>query len=373
MSISSILGFISLAGWVMLLAGAGIAISNVAQNRPARGGVTLAILGLVIGVGFFIFSAGVVVVGPTQTAVVFQVIGGDPEQGSLWPEPLRPGVHIIVPIVNEPIIYSTEVRSYTMARVADEGTIRRADPVEGRTSDGQQVDIDVSVLYSIDPTVANTLHRRWQNRYENDFVRPTVRSAVRERIAFYSVNDLYGGTALQIGIGAGDVGRSRLPEVQRELFTELEPVFRENGLLLQELLIREINFSPEFIRAVEQRQVAQQQAEQARQEAARARTIAEGQANAVREAARGDAEAIRVRASAEAEALRLINEQLAQNPQLIYWRYIERLGDNISLILLPSNSPFLFNFQDFEDMARLSALASGGSQEPTPTPEPSGQ
>ncbi len=368
MTLTSIMGFLSLAGWMAVLAGAGIAISNAAQNRPTRGGIALAAFGLVVGVVFFLASTGLVTVGATQVAVVFQSIGGDPEEGNLWKTPLGPGVHIIMPIINEPILYTTAVQTYTMSRVTDEGQVRRADAVEGRTRDGQQVLIDVSVLYRIDRDFANTLHRKWQNRYENDFVRPTVRSAVRERVASYSVNDLYGGTSL-VTVTDADTGQSRteqavskLPELQRRLNEELRPVFAENGLFLQELLIREITFSEEFIRAVEAKQVAEQQAEQAKQEAERARTLASGQAdaavtaargeaNALRERANGEAAAIRARAAAEAEALALINEQITKNPMLLQWRYIEQIAPNISMILLPSNAPFLFDIEQLMQQA----------------------
>lgn len=372
MSISSILGFISLAGWLIVVAGVALAITNAAQQRSTRGGIMLAAVGLIIGVLFFVASSGVVVVGATEVAVVFQAIGGANQAGSLWPTPLGPGVHIIVPIINEPVIYSTQVRSYTMSSVPDEGQLRRADAVEARTADGQQVSIDVSVLYSIDPALANTVHLRWQNRFEEGFVRPTVRSLVRERVAFYTVNDLYGGSGLE-GTGttaSSTTGRSLLPELQSKLSEELAGVFTENGLILQDLLLRDITFSEEFIRAVEARQVAQQQAEQANQEAARARTIASGQANAAREAARGEADAIRLRAEAEAEALRLVNEQLANNPQLLQWRYIENLADNVRLILIPNNSPFLFDMQQLADQAGMTDAtgASGTVTQPTPTP-----
>jgi len=374
MTITSILGFISLLGWLMVLAGGGIAISNMGQNKSSRGGVMLAIFGLLIGVVFFAASNGVVQVGPAEVAVVFQSIGGDPAEGNLWPNPLGPGVHIIVPIINEPILYSTFVRNYTMSKTVDEGQVRRDDAVQARTRDGQQIDIDVSVLYSIDPALANTVHRRWQNRFETDFVRPTVRSAVREAVASYSVNDLYGGNVS----GAADTGElSKLPELQRSLNERLAPIFRENGLLLQDLILREITFSEEFIRAVEQKQVAEQQAEQAKQEAERARTIAKGQADAqvtaaqgeakaAEERARGEAAALRlraeaeaaaieVRAAADAKALSLINEQISKNPALVQWRYIEKLAPNISLVLLPSNSPFLFDINQLQQLNGVKA------------------
>src|SRR5512135_2886570 len=114
MDISTLLGFLSLVGWVMVIAGAGIAISNATQNRTVRPGIMLALVGVLVGVIFFAASAGLVLVGPTEVAVVFQSVGGDASTNSLWPTPLGPGVHIIVPIINQPIKYSTEVRNYTM-------------------------------------------------------------------------------------------------------------------------------------------------------------------------------------------------------------------------------------------------------------------
>jgi hypothetical protein len=47
----------------------------------------------------------------------------------------------------------------------------------------------------------------------------------------------------------------------------------------------------------------------------------------------------------------LINEQLSQNPDLLKWRYVDTLADNVEMILLPSNSPFLFDVQQLMDNA----------------------
>ena len=99
--------------------------------------------------------------------------------------------------------------------------------------------------------------------------------------------------------------------------------------------------------SIEQKQVAQQQALEAEFRVEQRRQEAEQ----VRELARGDADAVEIRAAGEAEALRLINEQLAQNPALLQWRYIENLSDNVQIILIPSNSPYLFDIQSLIEQA----------------------
>ncbi len=357
MSLSSLLGFISLVGWITVIVGAAIAITNASQNRLARPGIMLALVGLVIGVLFFIASSGLIVVGATEVAVVFQSVGGDPATNSLWPTPLGPGVHIIVPIINETTIYSTEVRNYTMSKTPNEGAVSGDDSVAVRTNDGQQVYIDVSVLYSVDPAKVNFVHLKYKNRFEDDFVRPTVRAAVRDVISGYKVEDLYG---------------SRRTEIESKIQDNVSALFPDNGLVLKSLLLRNITFSDEFIQAVEQKQVAQQQAEQAKQEADRQRTLAQGQADAAVtnakgqasaavEQAKGDAQAIQLRAAADAQALALINEQISKNPALIQWRYIEKLAGNVSLILMPSNSPFLFDLQSLLNASNSGKPTTAGT------------
>src|SRR5258708_34771175 len=106
MTLSTVLGFVSLAGWLMVIAGAAIAITNASQNRSGRPGIFLAAVGLVVGLLFFIASTGLVEGGATQVAVVFQSVGGDPATNGLWPNPPQPGGHILLPTINQTYVYS---------------------------------------------------------------------------------------------------------------------------------------------------------------------------------------------------------------------------------------------------------------------------
>src|SRR5258708_3422383 len=339
MTFSTILGFLSLLGWLLVVAGAGFAISNAAQNRNARPGALLAVVGLVIGVVFFLASQGLVEIASTQVGVVFQSIGGDPSTNRLWPDPLQPGVHIVLPVINQVYTYSTEVVNYTMSKTTNEGAVSGDDSVAVRTSDGQQVYIDVTVLYKVDPLKVNTVHLKFRDRYQEDFVRPTVRSLVRDVVSGYVVTDLLG---------------TKRTEIENSLNTILAKAFQDNGLSLQALQLRNITFSEEYIKAVESKQVAAQQAAQAVQEAERARTLAKGNADAAVTAAqgeadanvaraKGDAQAIELRANADAKGLQVINDQLKGNPQLIQWRYIEKLAGVVRPHIVPSHTPFPFN------------------------------
>jgi regulator of protease activity HflC (stomatin/prohibitin superfamily) len=370
MGLTSILSFAAIAGVLMLLGGAVIAFSNMSQNRSPRGGFALAGIGLVVAAIFFFASSGLIEIGVTQVAVVYQQLSG-----TLRSEPLLPGVHVITPIINQPVIYSTESRNYTMTSVPDEG---QDEAVEARTNDGQVVTVDVAIFYNIQADTANVLHVKWQNRFENEFVRPATHAIIRQILADYTVGDIYSGASLGNTVGTDGtivVRPSKLPEMEKKMYDTMAPSFRENGLNLQSVLLRNITFSDEFIKAIEARQVAEQLAQQAELEANRKRTIAQGDADADVtaakgeaqsniERARGDAEAIVLRADAEAKALEAISAQLAANPTLIQWRYIEKLAQNVGLILVPSNSPYLFDFN------ALQAQAGGATPSTTSTPAP---
>jgi regulator of protease activity HflC (stomatin/prohibitin superfamily) len=129
----------------------------------------------------------------------------------------------------------------------------------------------------------------------------------------------------------------------------MEEKFLENNLILVDFVLRDIHFSAEYAVAVEQKQIAEQQAQQAKfvveskkQEAEQARQVAEGVADAAVIAAQGEADARLIQAEAEAAALELINNAIKNNPDLLTYQYIEKLGPNIDVMLLPSDSPFLF-------------------------------
>src|SRR6185369_15256740 len=117
------------------------------------------------------------------------------------------------------------------------------------------VNIDISIQYRVNPAKVNTLHLKYQDRYQNDFVRPTARSVVRDIASSYTTEQLY-------GTGRGEIE----PKVQ----AALAPVFAETGLELTQVLLRGITFSDVFVKAIEDKQIAGQQAQQAVQEAERA-------------------------------------------------------------------------------------------------------
>lgn len=361
--ISGILSTVALLGFLAFLAGVGLVVVSASQGRPVRGGILLAGAGLIFGVVLSVVSQGIIVVEPTQRAVVFNTLSGSLD------DPRGPGTHIIIPILQDATIYNIAQQEYTMSGATNEGSRSGDDAVRGRTSDGQEILLDITILYRVSPIGddVNIVHRNLQNRYEENFIRPTARGLAREVISNFTAEQVYGEA------------RATMEQEMQERISDL---MAEQGLELVDLLVRDITFSDEFSQSIEQALVAQQEAERARRqvdqflaEADQARARANGQRDAAIAEAQGEAQAIILRAQAQAEALRLVSEQIAANPLLIQYEYIQQLSDNVALALVPSNSPFLFDFSSLPDaLDNFTAPPIPEAQDivPVPTETPSG-
>lgn len=359
MAVTRILGVLGALFWLGAIGGLILAGFNVSRGRSARTGVVVFVVGLVGGILLSVLNSGLVLVQPNERAVVFQQLGRGDEEGSLRPEPLSPGLNWIIPFVETAEHYNVARQEVTMAGGAGEagfpetGDVGVLSGVRARSNDGQEVLVDVTVIYRIDPKKVNSVHVNWPGTYQDGYIVPQTRSLMRDAVANYGAEEIYAG------------GRVAL---QNDTAEALGPKLEEEGFVLVDLLIRDVTFSPEFADAVERKQIAEQEAQRAvflvqqqQQEAERARVEAQGLADAEAIRAEGEARAIETRAAAEAEALRLVNEQISQNPNLIQFRYIQELGDDIELVIIPSNSPFLFDTE---------SLLSGSGSAPAPAAVP---
>ncbi len=310
--ISAVLSGVALLGFLVFLGGIGLIVVSASQGRPVRGGISLAAIGLAAGIIFSIISQGILIVEPNQVAVVFNTLNGD------LSDPQGPGTHIVIPVLQAATIYPIEQIQYTMSGTSGEGAVQGNDAVRGRTLDGQEVNLDISVLFGIDPAKVNTVHVRWQNRYESDFVRPTVRGLARDVISRFRAEDIFG---------------EQRSAVEQDLQDALGERMAQEGFILTDLLIRDVTFSQAFTDSIERKQIAEQQAQEAafrvqeeQQKAEQARVNAQGERDATITRAQGEAQSIVLRAQAQAEALRLVSEQIAANPSLIQYQYIQNSG-----------------------------------------------
>jgi regulator of protease activity HflC (stomatin/prohibitin superfamily) len=355
--ISSVIQILALGAFLLGFMGIALVVSGASQGRSVRNGALLGGVGLLGGVILLVISQGLLVVDTTERAVVFNSVSGQLET------PREPGIHIIIPGIQQVTLYPISQQSYTMAESSEGlGSANVSDAIEARSVDGQEVRVDLTILFRLSSAAddLNRIHVDWRNEpggYRDGLIRPTVRSVVRDVVANFIAEELY--------------GRGR-EEMQNEIQTRLRTSLSARGIVMTDLLVRAINFTPQFTDAIERKQIEEQELQRARTEAERVRTEAAGRAEAAIEQARGEAQAILVRAAAEAEALRLISEQIAANPNLIQYTYIQTLADNITLALVPANSPFLFDANSFLNLGSDFEAPDVPFEIPTPAPTEAG-
>jgi regulator of protease activity HflC (stomatin/prohibitin superfamily) len=333
--------------WVLVIVLVILAVIRASRNLPARGLTTAIIVVAVSAVVLTVISAGLVFVQPEERGVVISAVAPN----GYREQPLQPGLNWIVPFFENVEEYPISRQTYTMSIAQMEGQIQGDDSITARTSDGQEVFVDASVIYALDPEKVVDLHIKWQDRYRDDLVRPTARGVIRDAISQYGIEQVYSSKRL---------------ELTQKITEAMSAKLGANGLTLVEFVLRNITFSPEYAASVEQKQIAEQLAQQARfvveqrkQEAEQARQVAQGQADAVVINAQGAADARLIQAEAEAKALELLAAAILNKQDLLTYTYINKLSPAIQVMLLPNNSPFLF------------PLPTVGPAAPAATPAPS--
>src|SRR5262249_39702197 len=224
---------------------------------------------------------------------------------------LGEGTHFIVPFVQRPIFYDVRTQTYTMSATNWEGDVHGDDSLTALTSDGQEVKADVSVRFHPDAAHIYRLHQRVGPDYVRKIIRPEIRSQTRVAIAEFSVNDVY--------------ARKR-EEVERRISDRLKASLGKNDIIVDEVLLRDLHFSDTYAAAIEQKQIAQQNAQ--RMQYVLQKAELEKQQKILE--AQGDARSIQLRGRA-----------LAQSARIVQYEYARKLAPNVSTIITDGHSlPF---------------------------------
>ena len=240
---------------ILIVAGA------VAKNNPAVAKFTG--IGRLIGLLFVIIGI--------FTACVKQIdageIGVKKLFGSIQNEVLQSGLHFVNPLLDINKL-DIKTQNYTMSGVNDEGEKAGDDAIKVLTSDGLEVTIDLTVLYRVVSTEAPKLLRETGEDYRDKIVRPITRTKIRDNAVYYQAVDLFG---------------SKRDEFQQRIYKSIEDDFKKRGLLLEQLLVRNITLPNSVKASIESKINAEQDAKKMefvllkeKQEAERKRVEAQG-------------------------------------------------------------------------------------------------
>lgn len=187
--------------------------------------------------------------------------------GKVQSDVLESGLHVINPLLD---IKSLDIRTqnYTMSGIHDEGEKAGDDAIRILTADGLEVTIDLTVLYKLVPSDAPKILNETGLDYNIKIIRPITRTAIRDNAVYYDAVALYS---------------SKRDEFQNRIYKTIEKSFRDRGIILEQLLVRNITLPASVKASIESKINAEQDAQKMqfvlqkeKQEAERKRVEAQG-------------------------------------------------------------------------------------------------
>ncbi|MBA0883940.1 prohibitin family protein [Flavobacterium undicola] len=187
--------------------------------------------------------------------------------GNVEPGILESGLHLINPLLDV-TEFDIQTQNYTMSADHSEGALEGDDAIRVLSNDGLEVVIDLTVLYRVSPQDAPNIFKQIGVNYTDKIVRPVTRTRIRDNAVYYDAIALYS---------------TKRNEFQGRIFKNIEADFKNRGLVLEQLLIRNINLPASVKKTIESKINAEQDAQKMqfvlqkeKQEAERKRVEAQG-------------------------------------------------------------------------------------------------
>jgi regulator of protease activity HflC (stomatin/prohibitin superfamily) len=174
--------------------------------------------------------------------------------------------------------------------------------IDAASKEYQMVKLTGMMNFHIDPSYVNDLYQKVGLDFANKVIDPAFNDFVKEVVPIYQITEIL----------------PKREEIRKRTMTKLGDNLARYHIIVDDIYFANIRFSPEYERAVEAKQVAQQQVETQRQVLAQ-REIEAQQKVAT---AKGEAESILVVAQGQAKA----NEALSRSisPILVQYKGIEK-------------------------------------------------
>lgn len=254
-----------------------------------------------------------VIINPGEAGVIS--ILGKAQDGALLE-----GIHIKPPLVSKVDVYDVTVQKFEV-------------PAQSSTKDLQDLSASFAINFRLDPTEVVVI-RRTQGTLQNivsKIIAPQTQESFKIAAARRTVEEAI----------------TKRDELKQDFDTALGERLDKYGIIVLDTSVVDLAFSPEFSRAVEEKQIAEQRAQRAVYVAREAEQEAQAEIN---------------RAQGKAEAQRLLAETLkAQGGQLVLQKEaIEAWkggGAQMPRVLVmgseSSGIPFLFNLGEYQQAPTL--------------------
>lgn len=249
--------------------------------------------GVILFVGF-LFLKPFAIVGAGERGVVMRF-------GKVQDVVFDEGLHIITPLITTVKTLSVRVQKNDV-------------DAEVFSKDLQDVDMDVAINWHIDPPKVNQIYQRVGDEEQIVFriITPAVSEVVKAATAKKTAEEII----------------ARRKELKQEIDRELKERLISYGIIVDDISLVNVAFSPEFAKAIEAKQIAEQEAKRAEFEALKAEKQAQADIN---------------RAKGQAEAQRLQRQTLT--PELLQKQAIEKWNGEFPQVMGGNGTLPLINIE----------------------------
>ena len=297
---------VAFLGVLALLAGMYLR-ATARQSQPGMTSGTfwrpLVMLGVLLLVASPFVSAAVQVPPGNRGVVIFF--------GSVESRVLGEGLSFIIPAAERVVLVDVRVQPHNFREI------------DASSAEYQTVKLTGTMNFHLDPVQVNDLYQKVGLDFADKVIDPAFNDFIKEVMPTYPIGDIL----------------PKRDEIRKKAIGKLSENLRRYHIIIDDIYIANIAFSPQYTQAIEDKQTQQQRVETERQILAQREIQAQQQVAQ----AKGEADASVVRANGQAEA----NRQLAASlsPDVIQWQYVQKLSDKVQVMLLPSGQPFLFDMR----------------------------
>lgn len=150
--------------------------------------------------------------------------------GKIVDSSLKEGLNLKIPYLEKIVIVNIKVQKVTI-------------DTESSSKDLQTIQTSLAVNYRIKSETASNLYKTVGNNYEDTVLDPAIKESLKATIAKYTAEEVI----------------TKRAEVSEEAMAELQSKVEKYGIIIDNFNITNLSFSEEYSKAIEEKQVAEQQ------------------------------------------------------------------------------------------------------------------
>jgi regulator of protease activity HflC (stomatin/prohibitin superfamily) len=166
------------------------------------------------------------------------------------PGTLYSGVHFVTPLVEQLQTFDLRDKLFTTGSVEDGARVNpasRPDSLDVQSKEGLSLGLAITVRYRLDPRKLDYIQSHLPRPIESEIVPPVVASAWRELAPSYTVREIFS---------------TQREEVRRRAAVVITKKLAADGVIVEEVMLRNIQLPPEYARGLQDLLLKEQQDDQ---------------------------------------------------------------------------------------------------------------